>query len=81
MTIQIPEGFIPVDQAVPSHDRPVLAIRRSGYVSANFEILTARFMPDYRPLSPWRDISNDSVHDSGGEILGWREADDWLQAA
>ena len=81
MSIQLPAGFIPIDQAVPDHDLPVLAIRKSSYVRADFEVLTARYMIDYRPHSPWRDLSMDSVHDSGEPILGWRAADDWLQAA
>ncbi|MFD1960331.1 hypothetical protein ACFSHP_17560 [Novosphingobium panipatense] len=40
--------------------------------------MTARYMPTYRPRSPWRDISNDAVSDSGSDILGWREAADWI---
>lgn len=77
--LKLPEGFTPVDQALPDEDRPVLAIRKAGYISAKFEVITARYQPTYRPLSPWRDISNDSVTDSGSEVLGWRYADEWLQ--
>lgn len=33
----------------------------------------------YRPRSPWRDISNDAVGDSGSDIIGWREAADWIR--
>src|SRR3546814_3556907 len=42
--------------------------------------MTARYMPTYRPRSPWRDISNDAVSDSGSDILGWREAADWIRS-
>jgi hypothetical protein len=35
-------------------------------------------MPDYRPRSPWRDISGDAVSESGSDILGWKSARDWL---
>ena len=77
--IQLPAGFTPVTEGVPSNDRPVLAIRRSGYITAVFEVMTARYRIDSRPNSPWRDLGNDSVHDSGEEILGWQYADEMLQ--
>ncbi|PJG49639.1 hypothetical protein CAF53_02475 [Sphingobium sp. LB126] len=74
----LPAGFTSVLSALPENDEPVLAIRSSGYVCATFELLTARYMPDYRPRSPWRDISGDAVSDSGSDILAWRPARDWL---
>ncbi|MDR2858593.1 MAG: hypothetical protein LBV50_12225 [Novosphingobium sp.] len=46
--------------------------------SACFEVITARYMPDYRPLSPWRDIGLNSVHDSGESVLGWMAMPSWL---
>lgn len=81
MTIALPEGFTPVTNALPKEDRPVLAIRESHYVSAKFELVTARYQPTYRPLAPWRDIGGDAITDRGAEVLGWRYADEWLQAA
>ena len=75
----IPAGFTPVSEALPSSDEPVLVLRKSGYISCRFEILTARYMPDYRPLSPWQDISNDSITDSGSDALAWRYMPEWLQ--
>lgn len=80
-TLTLPEGFTPIAEALPKEGHPVLAIRRSGVISTKFEVISARYMPIYRPLSPWRDICNDAVTDSGAEVLGWRYADDWLQAA
>lgn len=74
-SLTLPAGFTPVTEAVPENDRPVLAIRKSGYQGSTFEILTARYMIDYRPNSPWRDISMDAVGDSGEQILGWQYAD------
>lgn len=76
--IQLPAGFTPVDQDLPTEDRPVLAIRRSGYISATFEVVTARYQPTYRPRMPWRDLSGDCITDDGTEVLGWRYADEWL---
>lgn len=76
--IQLPGGFIASTHTVPENDRPVLAFRKSGSTVCQYEIVTARYMIDYRPNSPWRDIGGDSVTDSGGEILGWRYADDLL---
>ncbi len=74
----VPAGFMSVLSGLPENDEPVLAIRVSGYICATFEVLTARYMPDYRPRSPWRDISGDAVSDSGSDILGWKPARDWL---
>lgn len=75
----VPSGFVSVLSALPADDRPVLAIRLSGYVCATFELLTARYMPDDRPKLPWRDISDESVGGSGSDILGWRYAEDWIK--
>ncbi len=79
MTIALPEGYTSVEDSLPENDRPVLAIRESDYITCEFEVLTARYMPDYRPHSPWRDIGNDAVSDSGREILGWAYADELLK--
>lgn len=76
--MQIPPEFTPVTTALPPNDKPVLAIRESAYISVRLEVLTARYMPDYRPLSPWRDIGNDAITDSGETILGWMAKPDWL---
>lgn len=76
--IQLPAGFTPIDESLPTEDRAVLAIRKSGYISAGFEVVTARYQPTYRPRLPWRDLSGDSVMDDGTDILGWRYADEWL---
>lgn len=73
--------FTPVDVGCPDHDRPVLAIRRSSVKGAHFEVITARYRLDYRPNSPWRVLDGDAVSDSGSQILGWREAPDWLLPA
>ncbi len=74
----LPAGFTSVLAAVPEADKPVIAVRRSGYLCATFEVMTARYMPDYRPKSPWRDVSGDAVGDSGEAIMGWRDAREWL---
>lgn len=50
--IKLPEGFIPVEAGLPKEDQPVLAIRQAGYISAKFELVTARYQPTYRSLSP-----------------------------
>ena len=75
----IPSGFISVFGALPPENQPVLAIRLSGYICATFELMTACYMPTYRPRSPWRDISGDAVGDSGSDILGWQLAADWIR--
>ena len=68
--------FLPSRQTLPSSDRPVLALRPSSYNCCQYEVITARYMPNYRPNSPWRDISGDAISDSGSDqILGWCYAD------
>ena len=71
--------FTPIGHVLPDHDRPVLGLRPSGYQCSKLEVVTVRYMPDYRPLSPWRDISGDSITDSGHSIMAWCEADSVLQ--
>ncbi len=80
LTHPIPVGFTSVLTGLPDTDEPVLAFRCSGYVCATFEVMTARYMPDYRPRSPWRDISGEAVSDSGSDILAWKLARDWLMS-
>ncbi|MFB9060496.1 hypothetical protein ACFFV9_11360 [Sphingobium indicum] len=75
----IPADFIPVLKKLPHDESPVLAIRRSVYAHATFELLTARYLPDHRPNEPWRDIAGEPVSDSGNDILGWMPARDWIR--
>lgn len=72
----LPVPFLPATQCLPSSDRPVLVLRPSSYNCCEFEVVTARYMPDYRPRSPWRDISGDAISDSGsGDVVAWCYAD------
>ena len=57
-TGSLPDGFTPITTALPTDDKPVVALRKSSYSGAKFEVITARYMPAYRPLSPWRDLQN-----------------------
>lgn len=75
----IPAEFISVFTGLPLEREFVLAIRTSAYRLVTFELLTARYMPDEHPDCPWRDISGDSVGDSGDDILGWMPARNWLK--
>ncbi|QPI75509.1 hypothetical protein [Sphingobium sp. Cam5-1] len=75
----VPSGFVSALSGLPPENQPVLAIRLSGYTCSTFELLTARYMPTYRPRSPWRDISGDAVGDSGSDIIGWCAATDWIR--
>ena len=60
-------GFAFAAQQLPPDTRPVLALRPSSYSCCQYEIVTARYMPDYRPLAPWRDLSGDDLADSGSD--------------
>src|SRR3546814_15894081 len=74
----VPAGFIAALGILPPENEPVHAIRVSGYTCCTFQLLTARYMPPSRPRSPWPDISNDPVADSGGAIIGCRPATDGI---
>jgi hypothetical protein len=75
-SLGLPSQFLPPAQALPSSDRPVLALRPSSYNCCQYEVITARYMPDYRPRSPWRDISGDAIGDSGSDqVIVWCYAD------
>lgn len=74
----LPNPFTPVEEALPTENKVVLAIRESGYNNAEYEVMTAKYMPTYRPHNPWQTIGNDSVTDSGSEVLGWAEMDNWF---
>ncbi|WP_066528923.1 MULTISPECIES: hypothetical protein [Erythrobacter] len=60
-------GFAFAAEQLPPNTRPVLALRPSFYSCCQYEIVTARYMPDYRPLAPWRDLSGDDLADSGSD--------------
>ncbi len=50
-------GFAFAAEQLPPDTRPVLALRPSSYSCCQYEIVTARYMPAYRPLAPWRELS------------------------
>ncbi|WOF43273.1 hypothetical protein KNJ79_19550 [Sphingopyxis indica] len=77
----LPAGFVSVATAMPSCDTPVLAIRYSGYQSAVFEVLTAKYRPDRNPATPWRTLNGNAVSDHGTEIIGWADGTTWLAPA
>lgn len=69
-------GFARAAEQLPPDTRPVLALRTLSYRSCQYEIVTARYMPDDRPLAPWRDLSGDALADSGSDqMLAWSHAD------
>ncbi len=69
-------GLARTAEQLPPDTRPVLALRPSSYGCCRYEIITARYMPDYRPLAPWRDLSGDDLADSGSDqVLAWAHAD------
>lgn len=71
---KLPEGFTPCSERLPAAGDIVIAIREATVSSVRFELLTARYDPEYRHLNPWRMIDGDAVTDSGNEVLGWRAA-------
>jgi hypothetical protein len=71
---QLPEGYIPCSERLPAACKVVIAIRAATVSSVRFELLTARYDPEYRRLHPWRTIDGDAVTDSGNEVIGWRPA-------
>ena len=76
LTPTVPAGFTPVSKGFPNETKTVLAIRECSTRASKFEILTVRYMPNYRPNNPWQTVDNDAVTDSGGPVLGWLDLDD-----
>ena len=80
----LPVAFTWVGDGLPNECKTVLGIRRCSTRASKFEVMTVRYMPNYRPHNPWQTVDNDSVTDSGREILGWLDLDatdfgaDWL---
>ena len=70
----LPEGFVPCSERLPAAGKVVIAIREATVSSVRFELLTARYDPEYRRFHPWRMIDGDAVTDSGNEVIGWRPA-------
>lgn len=69
-------GFARAAEQLPPDTRPVLALRTLSNRSCQYEIVTARYLPDDRPLAPWRDLSGDDLADSGSDqMLAWSHAD------
>ena len=77
----LPHGFVRVDDALPELYRPVLGLRPSGLTSSRYEVITCHVAEADSLLYRWRCHGNDSVLDSGANIIGWRYADDWLMPA
>ena len=84
LTPTLPAAFTPVSEDFPPQCKTVLGIRECSTRASKFEVLTVRYMPNYRPLNPWQTLQNDAVTDSGNPILGWLDLDetefgaDWL---
>ena len=69
-------GFARAAEQLPPDTRPVLALRPSSYNCCQYEIVNARYVPDYRPLAPWRDQTGGSLAASGPDrVLFWAYAD------
>ena len=83
-TPTLPAAFTPVSESFPNECKTVLGIRECSTRASKFEVLTVRYMPNYRPNNPWLTVDNDAVTDSGSPILGWLDLDetdfgaDWL---
>lgn len=81
LTPTLPAAFIPVTDGFPKPDKRVLGIRESSTGGSKFEVMTVKWMPDYRPRNPWQTVDNDAVTDSGSPILGWLDLDDTVFGA
>ena len=75
LTPPLPAAFTPVSKGLPNECKTVLGIRECSTRAAKFEILSVRYMPNYRPLNPWQTLQNDAVTDSGNPIIGWLDLD------
>lgn len=66
--------WVSVTEKLPSDDRVVLTKGPSGYIfPAHMFFQAARYMPHYRPYSPWQTVTSDSMSDYGFEPTHWSE--------
>lgn len=70
--------FVSVDYP-PQDRKPVLCVRESIGLSSKYELITAIYDPVSYPQSPWRHVNGSDIRDTGGRILGWKNAHRWLQ--
>ena len=60
-----------VDIRKPPHGAIVIVRRPSGYTRVPWEILTAKYDPEYRPLQSWVCIDGSNITESGSEPTHW----------
>lgn len=64
-------GWHPIKTA-PHDGTLVLVTGFSGYIRHRRFVTAAYYDAEYRPLSPWQSVTNDSLSDHGWEPTHWR---------
>jgi hypothetical protein len=75
----LPDEFTSVLDTCPEFETPVVALRKAQTPATTFEVITARYMPDYRPHDPWRLLNLSAASASGSPILAWSSAIDTIR--
>ena len=56
---------------VPKDGRYILLAGPSGYSTTPLRVEVCRWYPEYHPLSPWINHSNDDFTDGGSQPTHW----------
>lgn len=60
----------PIETA-PKDGRYILLAAPSGYITTPLRVEVCKYYPEYRPLQPWVNHSNDSFLDGGEGPTHW----------
>ena len=60
----------PIETA-PRDGTFILLAGPSGYSTTPLRVEVCRYLPEYRPLNPWQNHSNDSFTDGGEPPTHW----------
>lgn len=69
-------GWFAIDLVPPPSKELILVMGPSGYIRHKTFVCAAYYDADYRPLSPWQSVMNDSLDDCGWCPTHWRTIKD-----
>lgn len=55
----------------PKDGTYIILFAPSGYITTDYRAEICRYYPEYHPLEPWVNHSNDSFRDGGDAPIGW----------
>jgi Protein of unknown function (DUF551) len=69
------QEWIDVNERLPVSGELVLVTGDSGYTTHERFYISAYYDAEYRPLSPWQDVTNTSLEASGFTVTHWCSLD------